>query len=850
MKGKRIALGLAVLMLIGTGQSATGQSAMQLKDVQVEQQADSVTVKLWTTGTPNYSASLIDTPTRLVIDLTGTAYAWDKTRVNPDVAPIREIRGSQWKVGTARIVLELTRKVGYRIEPSAEGLSVILEPSATAVTDDAPKAAARKPAPKPVAKAEVAKAETPQVDAPKADAPRPEAPKAEARKDIARVDAPKAPAAPKAEPVKAEPAKKDVARAETPKADSPKVDAPKPAMKAEAPKVEPAPKAEAPKVELAKVEAPAPVIVPPPPAIAAQATVTPAPPPAGGRLLSMDFKDADVINLLRILAAESGRNIVAGEDVKGKVSISLRNVTWEQALDTILEVKGLQKVERGNVIRIVSTEQLTKEREAEARVNDAKLKAEIDTRTKLAEAQIKEQDLAARRLANEVAAEEARSRGPLREETVRLSYADPDEVAKTLQGILGIPPEGTQPVSGTIPSVPTVISSSAPNLALPSQPPFSALYGPGQAPAQMVSISQDVLAKGITIRSHKPTNTIFIRHYQADLERIKKLIREQLDIPLPQVKIEARMEILDRTALEAIGVQWGGAAAGNVGSNTIVGQGFQSAPSAVPGMTLPAVGGVLQPDGSTVVTSPTGAQGIATRNSNLTLSRLLPIDTATGLPIGGNLVNIPFQSLPNASQFTPAGGIAFGIVGTKFNINLALQALENQGKTRTLARPEIVTVENNKAEVSLGEEIPYATVSSAGTQIQFKEAVLKLTVTPTVTREKLNNEEITKIKMVVIVENNSRGDIISPGPGVSVPIINKRKAETQVLMKEGERLVIGGVTQSVQQNTVRKVPLFGDIPLLGWLFKARETFESGRELVVFLTPSLVRSDGAIAVRPR
>jgi type IV pilus assembly protein PilQ len=802
-------------------------------------------VKLWTTGTPNYSASLIDTPTRLVIDLTGTAYAWDKTRVNPDVAPIREIRGSQWKVGTARIVLELTRKVGYRIEPSAEGLSVILEPSATAVTDDAPKAAARKPAPKPVAKAE-----TPQVDAPKADAPKPEAPKAEARKDIARVDAPKAPAAPKAEPVKAEPAKKDVARAETPKADSPKVDAPKLAMKAEAPKVEPAPKAEAPKVELAKVEAPAPVIVPPPPAIVAQATVTPAPPPAGGRLLSMDFKDADVINLLRILAAESGRNIVAGEDVKGKVSISLRNVTWEQALDTILEVKGLQKVERGNVIRIVSTEQLTKEREAEARVNDAKLKAEIDTRTKLAEAQIKEQDLAARRLANEAAAEEARSRGPLREETVRLSYADPDEVAKTLQGILGIPPEGTQPVSGTIPSVPTVISSSAPNLALPSQPPFSALYGPGQAPAQMVSISQDVLAKGITIRSHKPTNTIFIRHYQADLERIKKLIREQLDIPLPQVKIEARMEILDRTALEAIGVQWGGAAAGNVGSNTIVGQGFQSAPSAVPGMTLPAVGGVLQPDGSTVVTTPTGAQGIATRNSNLTLSRLLPIDTSTGLPIGGNLVNIPFQSLPNASQFTPAGGIAFGIVGTKFNINLALQALENQGKTRTLARPEIVTVENNKAEVSLGEEIPYATVSSAGTQIQFKEAVLKLTVTPTVTREKLNNEEITKIKMVVIVENNSRGDTITPAAGVSVPIINRRKAETQVLMREGERLVIGGVTQSVQQNTVRKVPLFGDIPLLGWLFKARETFESGRELVVFLTPSLVRSDGAIAVRPR
>jgi type IV pilus assembly protein PilQ len=856
MKGTGMAFALAVLMLIGLAHPAAGQSAVQLKDVQVEQQTDSVTVKLWTTGTPNYSASLIDTPTRLVIDLTGTAYAWDKSRVNPDVAPIREIRGSQWKVGTARIVLELTRKVGYRIEPSAEGLSIILEPSATAVSEDAPKPTASKPAPKAVAKPEIAKTETPKADAAKT----------EARKDIARIDAPKAPETskaepvkkdvaraktpaetPKVEPVKVEPVKKDVARSETPKAEPTKVEAPKPVAKAEVPKVEAA-KADAAKAE-SRVE-PAPVVVTPPPAIVAQATVTPTPPPAnGGRLLSMDFKDADVINLLRILAAESGRNIVAGDDVKGKVSISLRNVTWEQALDTILEVKGLQKIEKGNVIRIVSTEQLTKEREAEARVNEAKLKAEIDTRTKLAEAQIREQDLAARRIANEAAAEEARSRGPLREETVRLSYADPEEVAKTLQGILGIPPEGTQPVSGTIPSVPPVISSTGPNLALPNQPPFSALYGPGQPPAPVVSISQDVLAKGITIRAHKPTNTIFIRHYQADLERIKKLIREQLDIPLPQVKIEARMEILDRTALEAIGVQWGGAAAGNAGHTTLVGQGFQSAPSAVPGMTLPAVGGVLQPDGSTVVTAPTGVQGVTSRNTDLTLSRLLPVDRLTGLPIGGNLVNIPFQSLPNASSFSPAGGIAFGIVGTNFNINLALQALENQGKTRTLARPEIVTVENNKAEVSLGEEIPYATVSSAGTQIQFKEAVLKLTVTPTVTREKINNDEITKIKMVVVVENNSRGDTITPAAGVSVPIINRRKAETQVLMREGERLVIGGVTQSVQQNTVRKVPLFGDIPLLGWLFKARETFESGRELVVFLTPSLVRTDGALAVRP-
>jgi type IV pilus secretin PilQ/predicted competence protein len=825
MTRKATALTIALLMLLGPALPAAAQNAVQLKNVQVESRTDGVTIKIATTGTPSYSASLIDTPNRLVIDVTGAAYAWSKTRLNPDVDPIKEIRGSQWKVGTARVVVELTRKVGYRIEESADGLAVVLEPSATASVDPAEKPETPKAAPK---KAEVAKTEVPKAEAPKAEAVKPEP----ARKDIARVEAPKAP-----EPVKAEPVKPE---------------SPKPVAKAEAPKPEPVkaePKVEAPKADMAKTEvASSATAVPavPHPVVIAQATTTPA---DGGRLLSMDFKDADVVNLLRILAAESGRNIVSGEDVKGRVSISLRNVTWEQALDTILEVKGLQKVEKGNVIRIVSTEQLTKEREAEARVNEAKLKAEIDTRTKMAEAQIKEQDLAARKIANEAAAEEARQRGPLREETVRLSYADPEEVAKTLQGILGIPPEGTQPISGTIPSVPPVISSTGPNLALPNQPPFSALYGPGAPPAPVVSVSQDVLAKGITIRAHKPTNTIFIRHYAADLERIKRLIREQLDIPLPQVKIEARMEILDRTALEAIGVQWGGATTANTGNTTLVGQGFQSAPSTVPGLTLPVVGGVLQPDGSTVVTAPTPVQGFQPRNTNMSLGRLLPIDSLTGLPIGGNLVNIPFQSLPNASNFTPAGGIAFGIVGSRFNINLALQALENQGKTRTLARPEIVTVENNKAEVSLGEEIPYATVSSAGTQIQFKEAVLKLAVTPTVTREKINNEDITKIKMVVMVENNSRGDTISPAAGVSVPIIQRRKAETQVLMREGERLVIGGVTQSVQQNTVRKVPVFGDIPLLGWMFKARENFETGRELVVFLTPTLVKTDGALLAKP-
>jgi type IV pilus assembly protein PilQ len=185
-----------------------------------------------------------------------------------------------------------------------------------------------------------------------------------------------------------------------------------------------------------------------------------------------------------------------------------------------------------------------------------------------------------------------------------------------------------------------------------------------------------------------------------------------------------------------------------------------------------------------------------------------------------------------------AGGFAFGILADKFNLNLALEALRAQGKTLTLARPDIVTLENRKAKISLGEEIPYATVSSAGTQVQFKLAVLQLIVTPTVVRVMDRN----RIKMSVIVENNSRGAGVNPGTSGSPPAINRRRAETEVIVNDGDHLVIGGVTTGTQREDTRKVPLFGDIPVLGWLFKQRGTQELRRELVVFITPIVLKGD--------
>ncbi len=731
----------------------------QFQGVTVKNQKGALVFHIRTVGPAKYRAEFLDAPYRLVIDLEDTVYAWPRNALTIDREPVKQIRGGQYRDGVARVVFDFTRKVGYAVLEDERGLAIIVP------TD------------------------------------------------------PVAAAGPSAAPPTAMPAGRITrasAAAELPPATANGLKAPPvPAGEATSPAEAPEPTGQTPNSATSAPTRP-PITTPPRPSRLAQAT-TPAP-SGGQRLISLEFKDADVINLLRILAAESGRNIVIGDDVKGKMSISLRNVPWELALDTILEARSLEKVEKDGVMRIVSRELLSKERESKAKLEEARIKGEAEARAKLAEAEVKEAEALSKKLAAEAARQEQAARGPLREETIRLSYADPVEVAKTLQGILGIPAEG-QKIEGPGYVVGGPIA----------EPPFSQLFGPGPPPPPpgVVSISQEVLAKGLAIRAHKPTNTLFLRLYQADLERVKKLIRESLDIPLPQVKIEARMEVLDRSALEQIGIQWGGATAHNVGSQTLVGRGLETA-----GVAAVIPGGI----------GPSGSP-LPTPNPNLTLGNLLPVSAATGLPLGGNIVNLPISALPNAGAL-PAGSLAFGIVGTNFNINLALQALATQGKTRTLARPEVVTVENNRAIMSLGEEIPYATISSAGTQVQFKEALLKLEVTPTVIRE----NGITKIKLIVIVENNSRGDVVNLGSAGSPPAINKRKAETQVLVKEGERLVIGGVTTSIHQHTVRKVPIFGDIPLLGWLFKHRENFETGRELVVFLTPIVLKTnDRATAV---
>jgi type IV pilus assembly protein PilQ len=527
---------------------------------------------------------------------------------------------------------------------------------------------------------------------------------------------------------------------------------------------------------------------------------------------SMELRGADIQTTLRLLALRYRVNLLMTDEVAGSVTLSFFDVPVRDVFRTIVDAGNLRCVPRDGVLQVSTAARLLKQDDDRARADQARRREEADVRRS-------EEDL--RRRQNED--DDLRARGPLREETIRLAYADAVDVAETLQGILGLPATGTTPVAPGIlaPPPPTQIPdpSRTPGF-LPGPegrlPPGPLAMAPGGPPA-----GSDILVRGLTIRAHKPTNSVFMRLYENDLARIRRLIKENLDIPLPQVQIAAQIVVTSRNALEQLGVQWGGSVA-STGSPTLVGQGFAqpvSSATGLPAQFSPSTGAVVSPP-----------------NPNFTPG--LPIAPTTGLPTGGNIINLPISSLPTAAN--PALGLLFGIVGRNFNVNLAIQALEVQGKARSISEPKIVTVENATAVISRGFEVPYVSQTGfGGTQVQFKDALLKLEVKPSVIREPTN----TRIKMKVLVEDNNP-DFTRQVQGN--PPIFKRRGETEVVVREGERLVIGGVLVENENSTIRQVPGLGRIPVLGWLFKSREISTDGQELIVIITPTVLPMSVATA----
>jgi type IV pilus assembly protein PilQ len=298
------------------------------------------------------------------------------------------------------------------------------------------------------------------------------------------------------------------------------------------------------------------------------------------------------------------------------------------------------------------------------------------------------------------------------------------------------------------------------------------------------------------------TNTILMRDLPAFVDKAKLLIAD-LDTATPQVEIEARIVVTTRNFTRDLGIQWGfGAEASPRYGNTL----NQIFPNSI-----------ILNGGAVPVT-----QGIPADN-------LGPGGASSGAGIGnsnrGYAVNLP------ASAFSSALGISMGNILGSFNLDVALTALERQGRGRLLSTPKVTTQNNKVAEIKQGVQIPIQTLANNTVTVQFKDAVLTLKVTPQIT-------DAGTVILDLEIENNA-ADFANRVNGI--PPINTQSAKTMVLVKDGQTAVVGGIYQSTETTTQNQTPFFSKIPILGYLFKQKAVDSRNNELLLFITPRIVKS---------
>lgn len=278
------------------------------------------------------------------------------------------------------------------------------------------------------------------------------------------------------------------------------------------------------------------------------------------------------------------------------------------------------------------------------------------------------------------------------------------------------------------------------------------------------------------------TNTLLIRDTQASIDEARKIIKA-LDIPVRQVLIESRMVTVRDNVDEQLGVRWG----------------FTS-------------------------NSSDGATSGSLEGADITNSGLVPSD------IGERLnVNLPVSN--------PAGRIGFQIASLVDGniLDLELSALESENKGEIIASPRITVANQQEAYIEQGTEIPYVQATSSGaTSVEFKKAVLSLRVTPHITPD-------NRIILNLVVTQDTRGETVSTSTGPAVAI-DTQEISTQVLVENGETIVLGGIFQQISTNDASKVPLFGDLPVVGKLFSTTSTVEEKRELLIFVTPKIIMAN--------
>ena len=301
----------------------------------------------------------------------------------------------------------------------------------------------------------------------------------------------------------------------------------------------------------------------------------------------------------------------------------------------------------------------------------------------------------------------------------------------------------------------------------------------------LIQADKELISARGFISSDGRTNTISVRETAGKLEEIRRLVTTW-DVPVRQVSIEARIVRAQTNVAEDLGVRWGGAAYNVDGDDVFT------------------IGGSL----GTLQEARDAAAG---GSSAITFPQALGVD----LGVSGE----------GASSF------AIGWGSDDFLVDLELSALESDGRAEVVSQPRVVTADRQTASIKSGEEIPYQEASSSGaTSVSFKEAVLSLEVTPQITPD-------DKIIMDLVVNQDSRGEVTA-----GIPSINTNEITTQVLVANGETVVLGGIFQSEVATQVTKTPFLGDIPYLGRLFKRTEHIDERSELLIFVTPKIVRGD--------
>ncbi len=320
-------------------------------------------------------------------------------------------------------------------------------------------------------------------------------------------------------------------------------------------------------------------------------------------------------------------------------------------------------------------------------------------------------------------------------------------------------------------------------------------------------IETGVLSPRGDVVADERTNSLIVKDVPDKVVEVRDLVTK-LDVPAKQVMIDSRIVIAADDFARDIGVRFGVTGVGSQGNNV----------GAVSGSLLGT---------NTIIGS--AAENI--RN--------------TGQPYPVAIPSLPERigvSLPAAPVLggTPAR-LALSILGADYLVDLELSALQQEGKGEILSNPRVVTADLKKATILQGREIPYTTVDDNGqSDTEFKDALLKLEVTPQITPD-------DRVRMDLKVTKDDVGRDVPQATGGSVPSIDRREVETQVLVNNGETVVLGGVFEQNKANNQDKVPLLGDIPLLGYLFQKNSKAAIKRELLIFVTPQILKN-GAVAER--